>query len=131
MFGIKGKKGKGADVIELPPMRIEDYGKLPYDTVKLIRFRIRGLENLRAGSFLQYNLLLNPNVIAAFVDYGTKECFVVVNDKEDKESIAKKINSMPVYSGSDVLRYEADFEEEEEVSYADILKHRFNLEFVE
>ncbi len=126
-----GKKGRGAaEIINIPPMNLKEYGELPYYDLKLLKFRIEGLEELRAGSFLQYNLYLNPNVVAAFVDYNTKECFVVINDKESKESIAKFIQDLPSYSGKKV-NYSAVLESEEEVDYPDILKHRFSLEFVD
>ena len=128
MIGIKGK---GAKLIEIPPMDLKKYGALPYEKVKLFKFRVRGLESLRAGSFLQYSLIMNPSVIAAFVDYTTSECFIAVNEKENKDSAAKMITESPVYSDSEFLKYEADFESEEEIYYEDILKKRFNLEFLE
>jgi hypothetical protein len=128
MIGIKGK---GTKVIDIPPMKLSEYGKLPYDSLKLMKFRLRGVEDVRAGSYIQYNLYLNKNVIAAFVDYASKECFVVVNEKETKDTIAKLIHNVPSYTGSKALKYAAEFESEEEADYTDILKSRFNLELVD
>lgn len=128
MIGIKGK---GAKVINIPPMDIKKYGKLPYDRLKIFRFKIRGLEEARAGSFLQYNLLLNKHVISAFVDFSTHECHIVTDAEEKKEDIEKLITESKTYSASEFLKYEAEFDSEEEVSYVDVLKNRFNLEFIE
>ncbi len=126
-----GRKKKGGEVINIPPMNLKEYGELPFYDLNLLKFRISGLEEVRAGSYLQYNLFLNPNIIAAFVDYQTKECFVAINDKENEDSIIKLIENLPVYSGSKETEYKALLETEEKISYPDILKERFNLEFVE
>ncbi|MBN2102322.1 MAG: hypothetical protein JW716_05630 [Candidatus Aenigmarchaeota archaeon] len=128
---MMGRKGKGVKVIDIPPMNLKDYGELPNYDLKLLKLRIAGLEEVRAGAHVQYNLYLNPNIIAAFVDYSTEQCFVVINDKEDKDSVIKLIEGLTVYSGSETAKYKALLETEEDVRYPDILKKRFNLELIE
>jgi len=93
------------------------YGRIPFEKVRVKRFKVGGMKELSDAANIQYRLLLADGVLLARVDFPKEEGTIVYNPEELKEEdVVDAINPF----GADELS-------DEEEAYPELLKNTYNL----
>jgi hypothetical protein len=82
------------------------YGKAPYKDVVLVEFSIDNVADEKEVAYLQYNLLLNEEVVQAHLEFLTKKGIAIFSSGTNPEAIFKKSGIKYRIEEKEIIPYE-------------------------
>lgn len=95
------------------------FGELPFKTLKKLEFSIEGLKTRDDAAFLQYRLLIKPEIIRCHIEFSSQKGSLLFNPLDtDSEKILKEVPP----------EYKTEKTAEKEIQYKELIAANFHLE---
>ncbi|MBU0636066.1 hypothetical protein KKE06_03500 [Candidatus Micrarchaeota archaeon] len=95
------------------------YGELPFKTVQKLAFKIEGLKDRDDAAFLQYQLLIKPEILRCHIEFSNQQGTLVYNPLDtNAETILENLPSP--FKGEKTM--------EKTIAYKELIATNFHLE---